>query len=174
MPPAEAPAAQILAALKQAGISLVASLPDQWLGDLIGRCEADSEITHIKLAREDDGVGICAGAFLGNRKAALICQNAGILLSANALGAMAFHHQIPFLILAAYRGSFDDNYYYQFYKGRTTVPVIEAIGLPHYVIEGPEEFYLIEPSVRQSFLMRVPLVLLLRRRALVADTGVSK
>jgi sulfopyruvate decarboxylase TPP-binding subunit len=87
---------------------------------------------------------------------------------------MTFHHQIPFLILAAYRGSFDDDYYYQFYKGRTTVPVIEAIGLPHYVIEGPEHFYLIDRSVRQSFLMRVPLVLLLRRRALVADMGASK
>jgi sulfopyruvate decarboxylase subunit alpha len=174
MPPAAAPALEILASLKRAGITLVASLPDQWLGDLIKRCDDDPEITHVKLAREDDGVGICAGAFLGGRKAALICQNAGVLLSINALGGMAFHHQIPFLVLAAYRGSYDDGYYYQFYKGRITVPVLEAAGLPYYVIDGPEQFHLIERSAQQSFLMRLPLVLLLRRRALLPQAGASK
>jgi sulfopyruvate decarboxylase subunit alpha len=174
MLPVVAPATEILASLKRAGITLVASLPDQWLGDLIKRCDVDPEITHVKLAREDDGVGICAGAFLGGRKAALICQNAGVLLSVNALGGMAFHHQIPFLVLAAHRGCFDDGYYYQLYKGRTTVPVLEAMGLPYYIIDGPEQFNLIEKGARQSFLMRLPLVLLLRRRALVPEVGVSK
>lgn len=170
----DAPALQILVALKQAGIDLIGSLPDQWLGDLIAQCEADPQITHVKLAREDDGVGLCAGAYLGGRKAALICQNAGVLLSVNALGGMAFHHQIPFLILAAYRGCFDEGHYYQMYKGRTTVPVLEAMGLPHYIVDGPEHFHLIAQGAKQSFLSRLPLVLLLRRRALVAPTGGSK
>ena len=38
----------ILEQLKKAGIDLVASLPDQWLGGLIAECEADSAITHIR------------------------------------------------------------------------------------------------------------------------------
>ncbi len=168
------PATEILASLKRAGITLVASLPDQWLGELIKRCDGDPEITHVKLAREDDGVGVCAGAFLGGRRAALICQSAGVLLSVNALAGMALHHQIPFLILAAHRGCFDDGYYYQLYKGRATVPVLEALDLPYYIIEGPEQFAVIEKAARQSFLMRLPLVLLLRRRALLAEREKSK
>ena len=156
----------ILEQLKRAGIDLVASLPDQWLGSLIRQCEADPAITHIRLAREDDGVGICAGAFLGGRKAALICQNSGVLLSVNALGGVAFHHQIPFLILAAHRGCFDDNQYYQMYKGRVTERVLEGMGLPHYVIDGPEQLSMIEHGARQAFLSRMPVVLLLRKRAL--------
>ncbi|HVJ12345.1 MAG TPA: thiamine pyrophosphate-binding protein, partial [Burkholderiales bacterium] len=96
----------ILGELKRAGIDLVASLPDQWLGDLIQQCEADPAITHIRLAREDDGVGICAGAWLGGRKAALVCQNSGVLLAVNALGGIAFHHQIPLLVIAAHRGHY--------------------------------------------------------------------
>jgi sulfopyruvate decarboxylase subunit alpha len=158
----------VLEHLKRAGIDLVASLPDQWLGELIRQCEADPAITHVKLAREDDGVGICAGAFLGGRKAALICQNAGVLLSVNALGGIAYHHQIPFLILAAHRGHFDDGQYYQQYKGRLCEPVLEAMGLPHYVIDGPEQLSLIVDGAREAFLKRMPVVLLLRRRALVA------
>jgi sulfopyruvate decarboxylase subunit alpha len=159
----------ILEHLKRAGINLVASLPDQWLGGLIRQCESDPSITHIKLAREDDGVGICAGAFLGGRKAALICQNSGLLVSANALAGIAFHHQIPLLVLAAYRGDFDDNQYYQMYKGRVCEPVLDAMGLPHHVIDGPDELSLIEDGARQAFLNRLPVVLLLRRRALVGQ-----
>src|SRR5205085_53977 len=80
----------------------------------------------------------CAGAFLGGRKPALICQNSAVLLAVNALGAVAFHHQIPFLVIAAHRGMAEHNQYYQMYKGRTCEPVLRAIGLPHFVIEGPE------------------------------------
>jgi sulfopyruvate decarboxylase subunit alpha len=173
MSASDAPAAQILDHLKRAGINLVVSLPDQWLGELIRRCEEDPAITHVRLAREDDGVGICAGAFLGGRKAALVCQNAGVLLSVNALSGLAFHHQIPLLILAAHRGCFDDGYYYQMYKGPTTERVLGGMGLPYYVIDGPQQFSLIEQGARQSFLSRLPLILLLRRGALLAPAGAA-
>lgn len=162
------PAPLIVAGLKRAGIGIVASLPDQWLNGLIQACETDPDIRHIKLAREDEGVGLCAGAYLGGVKAALVCQNSAVLLASNALGAFAYHHQIPFLVIAAHRGSFDDNQYYQMYKGRVTEPVLQGLGLPHHVIDGPEQFGLIEQSARQAFLIRMPLVLLLRKRALVA------
>ena len=164
---AASPPALIVGALKRAGIALVASLPDQWLAPLIERCAADPEIRHVGVAREDEGVGICAGAYLGGTRAALICQNSAVLLSVNALGGMAFHHQIPMLIVAAHRGCHDDNQYYQMYKGRVTEPVLAAMGLPHHVIDGPEHLGLIEQGARQSLLSRLPLVLLLRRRALV-------
>lgn len=156
----------ILEQLKKAGIDLVASLPDQWLGELIKQCEADPAVTHIRLAREDDGVGICAGAWLGGRKAALICQNSGVLVSVNALGGVAFHHQIPLLILAAHRGHYDDNQYYQMYKGRICEPVLKAMGLPHWVVERPEDLGVISEAARQAYLNRLPVVVLLRRRAL--------
>jgi sulfopyruvate decarboxylase subunit alpha len=156
----------ILEHLKRAGIDLVASLPDQWIGELVKQCETDPAITHVRLAREDDGVGICAGAWLGGRKAALICQNAGVLLAVNALGGIAYHHQIPFLILAAHRGHFDDGQYYQQYKGRLCEPVLTAMGLPHYVVDGPDQLSLIADGAREAFLKRMPVVLLLRKRAL--------
>jgi sulfopyruvate decarboxylase subunit alpha len=156
----------ILEELKKAGITLVASLPDRWFAGLIRQCETDPEITHVRLAREDDGVGLCAGAFLGGRKAALICQNAGLLVSVNALGGFAYHHEIPMLIIAAHRGGYDDNQYYQMYKGRIVEPVLQALGLPHYVVDGPEDLSRIGEGARHAYLNRMPAVVLLRRRAL--------
>jgi sulfopyruvate decarboxylase subunit alpha len=156
----------ILQYLKQAGIDLVASLPDQWVGALIEQCEADPGITHIRLAREDDGVGLCAGAWLGGRKAALICQSSGVLLAVNALGGIAFHHQIPLLVLAAHRGHWDDTQYYQMYKGRICEPVLSAMGLPHWVIRDAQDLPLIADAARQAYLNRLPVVVLLRKKAL--------
>jgi sulfopyruvate decarboxylase subunit alpha len=156
----------ILGELKRAGIDLVASLPDQWLGDLIKQCEADPAITHIRLAREDDGVGICAGAWLGGRKAALVCQNSGVLLAVNALGGIGFHLQIPLLVIAAHRGHYDDGQYYQMYKGRICEPVLQAMGLPHWVVSTKDEISIIGDAARQAYLNRLPVVVLLRKKAL--------
>jgi hypothetical protein len=47
--------------------------------------------------------------------------------------------------------------------------VLDALGLPHHVIDGPDELPLIEDGARQAFLNRLPVVLLLRRRALVGQ-----
>ena len=57
-------ATDILAAIKKAGIDFVASLPDINCLDLINALERDSEIEHVPLCREEEGIGICAGARL--------------------------------------------------------------------------------------------------------------
>jgi sulfopyruvate decarboxylase subunit alpha len=159
----------IVGHLKRAGIDLVTALPDVWLCDVIGAVDEDPAMTLIRVTREDEGVGICGGAFLGGRKAALVAQNAGVLSSANALAGLAMHHQIPILLLVAQRGGADDNQYYQVYKGRVTVPVLDAIGLPYRVIDRAEDFYLIEEASRQSYLARMPVALLFSRRALQGE-----
>jgi sulfopyruvate decarboxylase subunit alpha len=162
-------ASLILTGLKRAGIDLIATLPDAWLTDLIETIEADPAMTLVRVTREDEGVGICAGAFLGGRKGALVAQNAGMLLSANVLAGLAMHHQIPVLLLLAQRGGPDDNQYYQIYKGKVTVPVANALGLPCHTLAGPQDYYVIEQASRQAYLARSPVVLLFTRRALLGD-----
>jgi len=157
----------IAAALKRTGIDLVTFLPDVWMTGLVNELAADPEITMVRVACEQEGVGICAGAFLGGRKAVLIAQNAGLLLSANALAGMAMHHQIPILILVVQRGGHDDDQYYQIYKGRVTVPVIEALNLPYHHVDTPDQYHIIEGAYRQAVLARMPVAVLLSRRALM-------
>jgi sulfopyruvate decarboxylase subunit alpha len=157
---------RIAGGLKEAGVNLVASLPDSWLKGVIKAVESDPYFQHVRVTREDDGVGICAGAYLGGRKAALICQNAGLLLSTNALAAYGLYHQIPFVCIAAYRGTHEDRYYYQMYKGRVIEPVLSALGLPYHLLDTPEDLSIIGDAVTQAYLNRMPVVLLMTRRAL--------
>jgi sulfopyruvate decarboxylase subunit alpha len=169
MTTAESSAERIVGALTSAGVTIAASLPDSWLSAVIGRVDAEKTIRHVRVTREDDGVGICAGASLGGKRAVLICQNAGLLLSANALAGYGLHHQLPFLVLAVYRGSYEDRFYYQMYKGLVTEPVLRALQLPYHVVERIEQVGIVEDAMRESSLSRRPVVVLLRRGALLGD-----
>jgi sulfopyruvate decarboxylase subunit alpha len=170
--PAVANAERIVGALVRAGVEIAASLPDSWLSAVIDRIEAEPRMRHIRVTREDDGVGICAGASLGGKRAALVCQNAGVLLSANALAGYGLHHELPFVVLAAYRGTHEDGFHYQMYKGAVTEPVLAGLQIRTHVIERADRLSLIEDAVRESSLARRPVVVLLRRAALL-DAGPS-
>lgn len=173
MSDAERNAGLLVGALRAADVTIAASLPDSWLTALIDRIDADKAIRHVRVTREDDGVGICAGASLGGKRAVLVCQNAGVLLSANALAGYGIHHQIPFLVLAVYRGSYEDTFYYQMYKGAVTEPVLAGLQLPYHVIQRIDQVGMVEDAMRQATLLRRPVVVLLRRAALLGDAARS-
>lgn len=169
MTAAEENAQRIVGALRAAGVTIAASLPDSWLSAVIDGVDAEPSIRHVRVTREDDGVGICAGAALGGKKAVLICQNAGVLLSTNALAGYGHHHQLPLVVVAAYRGSHEDRFYYQMYKGLVTEPVLRGLQVPYHVIERIDRISLVEDAVREAHLARRPVVLLLRRAALLGE-----
>jgi sulfopyruvate decarboxylase subunit alpha len=160
----------IVASMKRAGIDLVATLPDTWIGDLINSVDEDPDITLVRVSREEDGVGVCAGAFLGGRMAALVAQNGGMLQAVNSLAALAMFHQIPILMLLVQRGDYDDGQYYQIYKGRATIPVLEALKLPYHYVDGPEDYHIVEAAAKQSQLARLPVAVLFSRRAMIGDS----
>ena len=162
-------AGRIVSALVAAKVEIATSLPDSWLAPLIARIDAEPKIRHVRVTREDDGVGICAGASLGGKRAVLVCQNAGVLLSANVLAGYAHHHQLPFLVLAVYRGSYEDRFHYQMYKGLVTEPVLEGLRIPYHVVDDVGDASIVGDAVREADLGRKPVVLLFRRAALLGD-----
>lgn len=164
---AAANAERIMQALLRANVEIAASLPDSWLSALIDRIDAEPRIRHVRVTREDDAVGICAGASLGGKRAAVVCQNAGVLLSTNALAGYGLHHQLPFVVLAAYRGTEDDGFHYQMYKGAVTEGVLAGSQIRHHVLHRPDDLDRIEAAVREADLARGPVVVLLRRAALL-------
>lgn len=55
-------------AIKESGINLVLSLPCIMLKGLLEIIDEREQIEHISITREEEGVGIAAGAYLGGRK----------------------------------------------------------------------------------------------------------
>ncbi|MGE5816582.1 MAG: thiamine pyrophosphate-binding protein [Deltaproteobacteria bacterium] len=130
-------AARIVAGLKKAGIDFVATLPDEKMLELIRTVERDTELRHVPLCREEEGIGICAGAYLAGKKTALIMQNAGFLNSCNALTTTSLQFQIPTLLLIYYAGDLGDRGFTTL--GSVTEPVLQALGIRSYILRNINE-----------------------------------
>jgi len=123
--------------LKKAGIDFVATLPDLKIVELIKSVKQDSTLRHVSLCREEEGVGICAGAYLTGKRCALIMQNGGLLNSCNALTTTSLQFQIPLLLLVYYAGDIGDRGFAT--VGSVTEPVLGALGIRTYVPRKMEE-----------------------------------
>jgi sulfopyruvate decarboxylase subunit alpha len=121
----------VLDGLHAARISHVASLPDINLVELIELLERDETITHVPLAREEEGIGIAAGVYLGGGSPALVMQNAGLLNACNALTTTALAFEIPMLLLVWYAGHLGDTAFMRL--GEVTEPVLRALGIRSFV-----------------------------------------
>src|SRR6266498_3041054 len=134
---AKTSAAAIVAGLKKAGIDFVASLPDEKMLEVIRAVETERELKHVPLCREEEGIGICAGAYLAGKKTALIMQNAGFLNSCNALTTTCLQFQIPTLLLIYYAGDMGDRGFTTL--GSVTEPALQALGIRYTVLRKADE-----------------------------------
>src|SRR5438477_12329838 len=121
----------IVDALKQAGVDLLAILPDQKLARLHALLEDDTFFTTITMCREEEGVGICTGAFYGGRRAAMLIQNGGLFVATNALVSTAIMYEIPMLLLVYYAGDLNDRAFPT--VGHYTEPVLQALNIRYWV-----------------------------------------
>ena len=62
MPVSTSSSKLIYDSLKANGVRIVSALPETWLVHLIRMAEEDSEMTLVRLSKEEEGVGISAGA----------------------------------------------------------------------------------------------------------------
>ena len=125
--------------VKAAGIRIISALPETWLVHLIRMAEEDPQMTLVRLAKEEEGVGISTGAHLAGVKSAMLMQNHGFLAAVNGIVSCAQLYRIPLLMLISDRGSFGEKDPWQTEGGGVTVPVLEALRIPHTRLDGPEQ-----------------------------------
>lgn len=120
-------------ALKKAGIDFVTSVPCVNLGELIDAVESDDEIVHIPVTREEEGIGICAGAYLGGKNPAILMQNSGLGNSINALASLNLLYRIPVLMILSHRGDLGEQISAQVPMGQLTPKLLDDLGIPWYL-----------------------------------------
>jgi sulfopyruvate decarboxylase subunit alpha len=124
-------------ALKACGVKLVSALPETWLVHLIRIAEDDPEMIVVQLAREEEGVGISAGAHLAGVRSAMLLQNHGLLASVNGIVSLARLYRIPLLMLISYRGEFGERDPWQTEGGGVTEPLLRALDIPYERLDEP-------------------------------------
>jgi sulfopyruvate decarboxylase subunit alpha len=124
--------------LKECDIRLVSALPETWLVHLVRLTDEDPEMILVRLAKEEEGVGISAGAHFAGVKSAMLMQNHGFLASINGIVSFAHLYKIPLLMLISYRGSFGERDPWQTQGGNVTEPVLRTLGIPYFLLDARE------------------------------------
>ncbi|HXW56512.1 MAG TPA: hypothetical protein VEJ67_12240 [Candidatus Cybelea sp.] len=137
----------IYEALKECNIQLLSALPETWLVHLIRLADQDPEMTLVRLAKEEEGIGISAGAHFAGVKTALLMQNHGFLASINGIVSFAHLYKIPLLMLISYRGSWGERDPWQTQGGNVTEPVLRALSIPYSFLDTTET---VRKRIRQA------------------------
>ena len=104
MPVSVANSRLIYESLKACDVKIISALPETWLVHLLRMADDDPDMTLVRLAKEEEAVGISAGAHLAGLNSALLMQNHGFLAAINPIVSLAQLYRIPLLMLISYRG----------------------------------------------------------------------
>ena len=154
----------IFDALKACGVRLMSALPETWLVHLIRMADDDPDMILVRLAKEEEGVGISAGAHLAGVKSAMLMQNHGLLASVNGIVSCAQLYRIPLLMLISHRGEFGEKDPWQTEGGAVTESVLRALSIPWALLEHPDHVgRRIAQAQTLAHASNKPVALLLRR-----------
>ena len=94
----------IMDAMIENNVGFVTTVPCKQLAGVIEKIEQSDKMIHVPSNREDEGMGLCAGAFMGGRRPAIIMQNTAIGVTINSLATLIQYYRIPLPMLISYRG----------------------------------------------------------------------
>ncbi|MDO5845760.1 MAG: sulfopyruvate decarboxylase subunit alpha [Methanocorpusculum sp.] len=149
----------VISVLKKNGIEFVASLP----------CDRNKRLTAllpsafrvIQLAREEDGVGICAGLALSGKRAAVSIQSSGLGNMLNALMSLTALYHLPLPILASWRGVQNEPICAQVPFNKPLPALLDVYGIPYRVFSDAKDLEGLDEIVSMAFEKSMPAVALL-------------
>jgi sulfopyruvate decarboxylase len=136
------PEEEVIAILKKNGVDFTSSLPCEKIKillEMVGR-----SFRHLPLTREEEGVGICAGAALAGRRPAMFVQSSGIGNMINALLSLTQFYELPLALFVSRRGVYQEKIEAQFPMGRKLPAMLAGAGITYTEINAHDELSALE------------------------------
>jgi sulfopyruvate decarboxylase subunit alpha len=154
---------EIVNILLEEDINLVCSVPCIMLAGVLKKLEKSS-ITHIPVTREEEGVGIAAGASLGGKKPAILMQNSGLGNSINALLSLTKLYGLPLPLIISQRGGKGEKVLAQMPMGKATPNLLKAARIDYVRIKKRDDLTKMRKMIRKAFANnRVTAIILSRK-----------
>ena len=154
----------IFQGIKAAGITSLSALPETWLGLLLQQAEKDPAVTMVQVAKEEEAIGIAAGAYLAGERHVLLMQNHGFLAAINGIVSLAQLYSVPLCMLVALRGHWGEPYPWHTRGGIVTEGVLRALNIPFEYARDPKD---VGRQIREAYALSQsslsPVALLLTR-----------
>jgi sulfopyruvate decarboxylase subunit alpha len=150
--------------IKDSGIRFITALPETWLVYLLQLADEDPEVCLIEVAKEEEAIGIAAGAYFAGTPNLVLAQNHGFLAAINGIVSLALLYRIPLCMLIALRGHMGEPYPWHTQGGIVTEPVLRALGIPfEYARDASQVGRQIREAHTFSLSSLTPVALLLTR-----------
>lgn len=156
------PAAVLHEAIRGLGVTHVLTVPDTHQKTLLASLMADPSLTTLTLSTEDEALGVNAGLWIGGVDALVLIQNVGFFAAMNGVRGVCLDMRVPTLMLV---GQYAIDVTVPVAENaasgvRMIEPVIRSLGIPYYVIDGPEDIGVLKQAYEQSRADRGPVVVL--------------
>ncbi|MCX6699885.1 MAG: sulfopyruvate decarboxylase subunit beta [Methanomicrobiales archaeon] len=144
------------------GINLAVSLPCDKAKMLCSLLPESFET--IELLREEDGVGVCAGAYLSGRKPVMVIQSSGLGNMLNALLSLSRTYELPLPIIASWRGVYKETIPAQVPFNTALPGILKAADIPFAIVDHPDEFDRVSEIIGTAYRSHTPAVALVSPR----------
>lgn len=155
----ENPEKRVVEILKNNRIDFAATLPCDRIKALLPLVEKN--IKTVCLTREENGIGICAGVYLGGGRPVMVIQSTGLGNMINALLSLNLTYNIPLPILASWRGVYKESIEAQWQLGKRLPAILGAAGIKFTIIESAGDINKIDSAIKDSFGNSIPHVVLI-------------
>lgn len=140
---------QIIRELEQSGATFCATYPGAKIQQLYKL--AHKHFHTVSVSKEEEGVGICAGASLAGANPVMLIQSTGFGNMINALCSLTLTYGLPLLVLASWRGVYKEEIPAQISLGKSLPNLLKAIGSPLHIINTPEDLHKIGSAAQQAY-----------------------
>ena len=114
-------------------------MPCRQLAPLLYLLERDPGRNLIYPAREEEGLGICAGAYLAGFFPVMIIQNSGLGNLVNAYCSLNQFFEIPVFFMISHRGGAMEPIDAQKPMGAITPRLLDILNIPSTELTGPDQ-----------------------------------
>lgn len=150
-------------ALVKHNIDLALSVPCKYIAELIQNIADDTRFSLIYPSREEEGLGIAAGAYLSGRKSVMLIQNSGLGTMVNAYCSLNQFYQIPVCLLVSSRGDETERVPAQVPMGTISTELLKLMGIACISLDLPQDLCKVDDALSQYCDRRESVAFLAKR-----------
>ena len=151
---------KIIKNLKMGGVNFYLSVPCKLLANMIKILEKDKSIYYSSVPREEEGMGICAGAYLGGKLPCIMMQNTGLGNSVNAIVSLLQLYNLPVIFLISYRGTPGEQVSAQGGMAKITKEILDTLKIPTLHCSSEKDLDNIKTYTNHAKIMESPVAIL--------------
>jgi sulfopyruvate decarboxylase TPP-binding subunit len=128
--------AELVAGLKECGVSHVVWIPDSEIGTWEKYLSADRDLKLIRVCREGEAMAVAAGLLVGGRQPIVLIQCTGLFEAGDALRNVVHDMKLPLFLVVGLRG------YYAHQRGNSidtcpifAEPILKTWQLPYVLLD---------------------------------------